>query len=281
MDSDEGVYLLHTREFVNTKQPIFKLGRSNQLDNRVKQYPNGSKIMLMLKCKNSKSCEINLLNLFKTKFIQKKYYGNEYFEGNYIDMIKEICDYVNNVNSNFTEEIVLDVVGISVADVVDEGVVAADVVDVVDEGISVVDVATVGVSVAGVAAVDVAAATGVAAVAGVAVAGVASIDVAAVAGVSVNNSKKCDRTCPKCKTKFRYPSTLKIHLESSSRCSMNKDDIELFLSTIKPVIIPVIEPVIINNNPTICKYCNVIYSRKASLKRHLQKSSCSKYQNKK
>jgi len=103
-EKDEGLYLLHTREFISTVKPIFKLGRSNNLDNRVKQYPNGSKIMLMIKCKNSKSCESNLINLFKSKFIQQTYYGNEYFECNYVDMIKEICDYVNNVNINFIEE---------------------------------------------------------------------------------------------------------------------------------------------------------------------------------
>ena len=100
---DEGVYLLHTREFISTNVPIFKLGRSNHLDNRVKQYPNGSKILLMIACKHSKFCENNLKKLFKSKFIQKSYYGSEYFEGNYIDMIKEICDYINNINVLSTE----------------------------------------------------------------------------------------------------------------------------------------------------------------------------------
>ena len=104
-DEDEGLYLLHTREFITTNEPIYKIGRSNKLDNRVKQYPNGSKIMLMIKCKNTKSCENNLKKLFKSKFIQKTYYGTEFFEGNYIDMIKEICDYVNNFNVLITEEI--------------------------------------------------------------------------------------------------------------------------------------------------------------------------------
>jgi len=107
-DEDEGLYLLHTREFITTNEPIYKIGRSNKLDNRVKQYPNGSKIMLMIKCKNTKTCENNLKKLFKTKFMQKTYYGTEYFEGNYVDMIKEICDYVNNFNITFVDDIKKD-----------------------------------------------------------------------------------------------------------------------------------------------------------------------------
>ena len=82
MDSEEGVYLMHIREFIKSHEPIYKIGRSNILDNRVKQYPNGSNILLMIKCKNSILCENNLIKLFKEKFIQKKYYGTEYFEGN-------------------------------------------------------------------------------------------------------------------------------------------------------------------------------------------------------
>ncbi len=91
---------MHTREFIKSHEPIYKIGRSNILDNRVKQYPNGSNILLMIKCKNSILCENNLIKLFKEKFIQKKYYGTEYFEGNCYDMIKEICNYIKNIDNN-------------------------------------------------------------------------------------------------------------------------------------------------------------------------------------
>jgi hypothetical protein len=100
INEDEGIYLLHTREFINTNKQIYKLGRSNHLENRVKQYPNGSIIMLMLKCKNSKSCKTNLIKLFKSKFIQKTFYGTEYFEGNNNDMIIEIFKYIYNFDTS-------------------------------------------------------------------------------------------------------------------------------------------------------------------------------------
>ena len=93
----EGVYLIHPREFIKTNENVYKLGRSIHLDNRVKQYPNGSYTLLMLNCNNSIVCEKYLINLFKTKFIQKTYYGTEYFEGNKKIMIREIINYINIV----------------------------------------------------------------------------------------------------------------------------------------------------------------------------------------
>ena len=238
-DKDEGLYLLHTREFVSTDKPIFKLGRSNQLDNRVKQYPNGSKIMLMIKCKNSKSCESNLINLFKSKFIQQTYYGTEYFEGNYVDMIKEICDYVNNVNILINEKIekMSDIkseiveVSLEIVEVSPEVVeVLPEVVEILPEIVEVDEVIT-----------------------------------NTIIDNKIKNKVKdkvCNRTCPKCKKQFEYPSLLKRHFKISSRCSLSIEDIELFFNPI--------------NNSIICNNCNNIYSRKDSLKRHLHSSKCSK-----
>lgn len=231
INEDEGVYLLHIREFNNTNKPIYKLGRSNHLENRVKQYPNGSKIMLMLKCKNSKSCENNLIKLFKSKFIQKTFYGTEYFEGNHNDMIIEIFKYIYNfdiVSTNVISNIVSVPVSVQVS------VPVSDVISVdIKQNNSVLE--------------------------------------------ETKNSKNCDRTCPKCKNIFRYPSTLKTHLESSSRCSMTTEEVNCFLSTIKKVIKktikPVIEPDIEKkniNNSKICKCCNKEFSKKYSLDRHLK-----------
>ena len=90
----EGVYIIHTREFINANLPIYKLGRSNNLSNRVKQYPNGSNIMCIMHCSNSILCEKNLIELFIKIFIRKKNYGNEYFEGDIDEMIFTIFNYL-------------------------------------------------------------------------------------------------------------------------------------------------------------------------------------------
>jgi hypothetical protein len=61
MNSDEGIYLIHTREFISTNVPIYKIGRSNNILKRINQYPNGSIVYLIIWCKDNLIHEHNLL----------------------------------------------------------------------------------------------------------------------------------------------------------------------------------------------------------------------------
>lgn len=92
----EGIYLVHTREFLNSNKPIYKIGRSSNIVNRTRQYPNGSNVLCMLCCENSVECEAKLIELFKVKFTQETFYGKEYFSGNKYDMIKQIFNYISS-----------------------------------------------------------------------------------------------------------------------------------------------------------------------------------------
>ena len=85
---------MHTRECYNADIEVYKLGRSKTLDNRVKQYPNGSKILFMMNCINSILLESILIKLFKTKYVQQTLYGTEYFLGNQKEMIKDIINCI-------------------------------------------------------------------------------------------------------------------------------------------------------------------------------------------
>ena len=91
----EGLYLIHTREFISTNKEIYKIGRSSNIENRVRNYPNGSKILLAIINKNSIQCEKDLIKKFKITFTQKQFYGNEYFEGNKYKMVNMMCNYIN------------------------------------------------------------------------------------------------------------------------------------------------------------------------------------------
>ena len=95
----EGIYLIHIREFIITNKNIFKLGRSHNIDNRMGRYPKGSSIIAQLECCNSVQCEKELLVIFKSKFVQQKYYGIEYFEGYKYDMMDVICNEVKKFNN--------------------------------------------------------------------------------------------------------------------------------------------------------------------------------------
>ena len=97
----EGLYLLHTREFITTEMPIYKIGRGDNVQIRVSQYPNGSHVLLLIRCKNSKLCEKKLIAIFKQKFIQEKYYGSEYFSGNCDDMIDVMTEFIKIHNKKY------------------------------------------------------------------------------------------------------------------------------------------------------------------------------------
>ena len=64
----EGLYLIHTREFISTNKEIYKIGRSSNIENRVRNYPNGSKILLAIISRNSIQCEKDLIKKFKLTF---------------------------------------------------------------------------------------------------------------------------------------------------------------------------------------------------------------------
>lgn len=81
------IYLLLEREFIKTNENIYKIGRSNQNnDKRVKQYPNGSKLIIQTICSDCKISENEIIDLFKRKYIHRNDIGNEYFEGDVFEM---------------------------------------------------------------------------------------------------------------------------------------------------------------------------------------------------
>jgi hypothetical protein len=102
------IYLLQTREFIQLKQPVYKIGRTNQpLEKRFKQYPKGSQLLYSNTCCNSVNTETILLRYFKEQFKHRGDIGKEYFEGNPYKMI-EIIDYFCKNNMDFKTENIND-----------------------------------------------------------------------------------------------------------------------------------------------------------------------------
>ena len=96
----QGLYLLQTREFVDSNKPIYKIGRSNKISQRLHRYPNGSIVHLVIECKDSKIHESQLINLFKNDFKLKPYYGLEYFIGDKNEMINTIIKCITTIYNN-------------------------------------------------------------------------------------------------------------------------------------------------------------------------------------
>jgi hypothetical protein len=107
----EYIYLVQEREFIKTNEEIYKIGKSKQENlKRFNSYPKGSELLFQCVCNNCNKIENILIKLFKKKYELQKNIGNEYFKGNYIDMIKDIyftifntkddkC-YINNIELN-------------------------------------------------------------------------------------------------------------------------------------------------------------------------------------
>ena len=91
----EYVYLLQERTAVALNKPIYKIGRTNQSNfERFKGYHKGYKILLHVACNNCKDIERKIIELFIINYNHYTEYGNEYFEGNYKSMIKDIFSLV-------------------------------------------------------------------------------------------------------------------------------------------------------------------------------------------
>jgi T5orf172 domain len=91
------VYLFHTREFFNSNQPIYKIGKTEQPNfTRFASYPKGSVMLFQSSCRNCLLLERKIIKLFTSKYEQKTSFGREYFEGDQFSMIGDLCDIVKN-----------------------------------------------------------------------------------------------------------------------------------------------------------------------------------------
>ena len=85
------IYLLKEREFIKTGEPIYKAGKSKQLNlGRFSQYPKGSTLYFQLIVPDCDKLERIILHKFKGKYIQRPDIGIEYFQGDVLKMIDDI-----------------------------------------------------------------------------------------------------------------------------------------------------------------------------------------------
>ena len=262
----EGIYFIHTRELISSKEPIYKLGRSNNLECRVRNYPKGSNVLFTMNCKNSIKCEKHLIKLFKEKFIQKKDYGTEYFEGDKDEMINEIYNYLyicnTNEKANLTDtvietvtetiaETIAETVTYNVADnIVDNYIKIANLISI-DKNINkTVDKAIVKAIVKSIAKVENTK---------------ENIKQNVKSNKNIINKDKC-RTCPNCKYEFKFPSLLKVHFRKSYHCLLSEDKIDDFFYKCA-----------LNDNQ--CNKCNKNFTNRQALLRHNRETKCAKIKN--
>jgi hypothetical protein len=95
----EYIYLMQKREFIKTKENIYKIGKTKQENlKRITNYENGSILICQFKCNDCDKLEKKLITLFREKYELQKEIGNEYFKGNCDDMRDDIYNYIQDEN---------------------------------------------------------------------------------------------------------------------------------------------------------------------------------------
>jgi hypothetical protein len=89
------IYILKLREHINNNEEVYKIGRTNDIIRRTKEYPKGSKIIYTIHCNNMNESETKLKRHLK-QYIRKDL-GSEYFECD-INIIKKYADIVSNIS---------------------------------------------------------------------------------------------------------------------------------------------------------------------------------------
>ena len=88
------IYLIWEREFWSQNINIYKIGKSKQENcRRLQAYPKGSRLIMIITVEHVDQTELELINIFKQKFIQRSDIGTEYFQGDCKSMIDIISKY--------------------------------------------------------------------------------------------------------------------------------------------------------------------------------------------
>ena len=99
----EYIYLIREREFIKTNEQIYKIGKSKQENcKRTKSYPKGSILECVFRVDDCNQKEKDIISLLTTKYKRRRDIGNEYFEGDRNEMIKDIIPITCNITIQIT-----------------------------------------------------------------------------------------------------------------------------------------------------------------------------------
>ena len=95
---------MHVREFINSNQDIYKIGRTSQAHTkRADSYPKGSFLLFHTFVKDSCSMERQIIDGFKETYVHRPEFGLEYFEGDFEDMRDSIMSIVKTDKMKYRE----------------------------------------------------------------------------------------------------------------------------------------------------------------------------------
>jgi hypothetical protein len=91
---------LKEREFLKTKEPIFKIGKTIEMKNRMPAYPKQSILHGCFYCPtNIDLVERYLITLFDAQFIKRTDIGTEYYEDRTNTIIEKFAQFMQTYGS--------------------------------------------------------------------------------------------------------------------------------------------------------------------------------------
>jgi DNA-directed RNA polymerase subunit RPC12/RpoP len=104
--TNEGfIYIIHEREFIRLKEDTYKIGRTQDYEERLTQYPKSSKLIKVFKVTNMHISETEIKRyLSNIKDIKRKTeYGSEYFETNIANLISNMEVCLDSIDMKYEE----------------------------------------------------------------------------------------------------------------------------------------------------------------------------------
>ena len=93
----EYIYLFHTKEFVNSRQPIYKFGKTTKLNHgALEEHPVGTRVIFQISCDDCHVLERKINSFFTVNYEPKKQNERGYFKGSERSMLKDIFMFYGN-----------------------------------------------------------------------------------------------------------------------------------------------------------------------------------------
>jgi hypothetical protein len=102
------LYLIQRGDHRKQHEEIYKIGRTNDFNRRINEYPPYSQIIAVSPIEDDRKCERELIREFKNEFEFRNDIGHEYFEGDEREMISVFNDYVSEHLPDTRENVNMD-----------------------------------------------------------------------------------------------------------------------------------------------------------------------------
>ena len=147
------LYLFQTKEFVVTKQPIYKFGKTTKHNHdEFEELPVGSRVILQISCDDCHVLETKINSLFTVNYEPKKRNERGFFRGNHNSMVVDLFMFyeyyekttlINAQIKEYQRKIVIEEVEVTTEEVkIDEVEVTIEEVKIDEEVIEEIDVHT-------------------------------------------------------------------------------------------------------------------------------------------